>query len=127
MPVRLKAWAMPDPGAIIPPMKVAARVRAAPMSDASTTFPGRILYMYRPTNKAMGIVQAMVNVPQYEPGTRRTAPVSFAWPSFQSSGLAHLSGKDSPKTMVFLSEFQRRVEPLGICRIVASLASTVAV
>ena len=44
------------------------------MIDASTVRPGRILYMYRPTNSAIGIVQAMVNVPHDEPGTSRTAP-----------------------------------------------------
>ncbi len=33
------------------------------MSDASTTFPLRMRYMHRPTNSAIGIVQAMVNVP----------------------------------------------------------------
>ena len=48
------------------------------MIDASITRPGRILYMYRPTNSAIGIVQAMVNVPQEEPGTRRTAPAGRA-------------------------------------------------
>src|SRR4051794_8829878 len=60
-----------------PPAKVATSVRAAPMIDASITRPGRILYMYRPMNRAIGIVQAMVNVPHEEPGTRRTAPAGM--------------------------------------------------
>jgi hypothetical protein len=34
--------------------------------------------MYKPTNSAIGIVQAMVNVPQDEPGTRRDAPAGIA-------------------------------------------------
>ena len=39
------------------------------MIDASTTRPGRMLYIHKPTNRAIGMVQAMVNVPQEEPGT----------------------------------------------------------
>src|SRR3954453_19806489 len=69
---RLKAW----PRAVslmYPPRNTAPSVRAAPTSDASTTLPGRSLYIHRPTSKAMGIVQAIVNVPHDEPGTRRTA------------------------------------------------------
>src|SRR4051812_45651595 len=57
-----------------PPMKVASSVSSPPTIEASTTFPGRILYIHKPTSSAMGIVQAMVKVPQDEPGTRRTAP-----------------------------------------------------
>src|SRR5262249_61544741 len=52
----------------------AARVAAAPMSEASTMAPLRILYMYRPTKSAMGMVRAMVKVPQDEPGTTCTQP-----------------------------------------------------
>jgi len=40
---------------------------APPMSEASTTFPLRMRYMYTPTSKAMGIVQKMVKVPQELP------------------------------------------------------------
>ena len=43
------------------------------MSDASTTFPLRNRYMYQPTNSAIGIVQAIVNVPHELPGTSRRA------------------------------------------------------
>src|SRR5438270_827852 len=42
------------------------------MTDASTTWPGRILYMYSPTNSAIGMVQAIVNVPHGLPGIART-------------------------------------------------------
>src|SRR6266849_10938481 len=57
-----------DPG-IHRPTTVAATTPTAPIRDASTTCPRRILYMYRPTKKAIGMVQAMVNVPQDDPGT----------------------------------------------------------
>ena len=43
------------------------------MIEASSVLPGRSLNMYRPMNNAMGMVQAIVNVPQEEPGTTRTA------------------------------------------------------
>src|SRR5436309_699302 len=49
------------------PATVAARTSAAPISDASTTRPLRMRYMYKPTNSAIGIVQAMVNVPHELP------------------------------------------------------------
>ena len=66
------------------------------MNDASTTRPGRILYMYSPTNSAIGIVQAMVKVPQEEPGTRRTAPAgSVAVSPVQARGVGLLMWKDS--------------------------------
>src|SRR4051794_41859378 len=66
------------------------------MSDASTTRPFRILYMYRPTNSAIGMVQAMVNVPQDEPGTSRTAPaVSLVESLAQVSGDALFTWNDS--------------------------------
>src|SRR5678810_820984 len=55
-------------------MNVAANVSTPPTIDASTTCPGRILYIHNPTSSAMGIVHAMVNIPHEEPGTRRTAP-----------------------------------------------------
>src|SRR5947209_1759916 len=55
------------------PATVAASTPAAPTSDASTTFPLRNRYMYQPTNSAIGIVQAMVNVPHELPGTSRRA------------------------------------------------------
>src|SRR5579883_1176675 len=56
------------------PATTAARISAPPMSDASTTRPGRRRYMYSPTRSATGIVQAMVNVPQELPGTSWTEP-----------------------------------------------------
>src|SRR5690242_11838380 len=68
--VRLKAW--PKPVSLIqPPKKTAPSVRLAPMMEASTVFPGRNLYIHRPTSRAIGIVQAIVKVPQEEPGTMR--------------------------------------------------------
>src|SRR4051794_10115255 len=68
--VRLNAW--PKVVSLIqPPRKTAPSVRAAPTIDASTVLPGRSLYIQRPTSRAIGIVQAMVNVPQEEPGTMR--------------------------------------------------------
>src|SRR5262249_21701154 len=62
-----------DPGIQWPAM-VTAIVAAAPISDASRIFPRRNLYIYRPTNSAIGIVQAIVNVPHELPGTANTAP-----------------------------------------------------
>src|SRR3954470_20776961 len=71
-----------------PPRIVAPIVSTPPITDASTTWPGRSLYMYSPTNSAIGIVQAIVNVPQELPGTRRTAPGGMAArPSFQNNGV----------------------------------------
>src|SRR4051812_30933301 len=69
---KLKNRSSGEPG-MNPPRNVAPSVSTAPMRDASTTCPGRILYMYRPTNSAIGIVSAMVNVPHELPGTTRTA------------------------------------------------------
>src|SRR3954453_8887775 len=63
--------AQPRPQA---PAPVAASTPAAPTSDASTTRPLRNRYMYQPTNSAIGIVQAIVNVPHELPGTTRLAP-----------------------------------------------------
>src|SRR5271165_5394289 len=57
-----------DPGIKLP-ATVAASTPTAPMSDASTTRPLRILYIHNPTNNAMGMVHAMVKVPQELPGT----------------------------------------------------------
>src|SRR5437764_262600 len=66
VPEETRAW-NPEPAT------VAASTPAAPTSDASTTFPLRNRYMYQPTNSAIGIVQAMVNVPHELPGTSRRA------------------------------------------------------
>src|SRR5262249_9798205 len=60
-----------EPGIQLP-TTTAASVKAAPISDASTVFPGRRRYMYQPTNRAMGMVQAMVKTPHEEPGTSCT-------------------------------------------------------
>src|SRR4051794_40338030 len=73
---RLKAWPS-GVSLMYPPRKTAPSVRAAPTIDASTTLPGRSLYIHRPTSRAMGIVQAMVNVPHDEPETRRTEPAGI--------------------------------------------------
>ena len=51
-----------------PPRIVAPMTPAAPISDASVTRPGRMRYIHRLTSSAIGIVQAMVNVPQALPG-----------------------------------------------------------
>ena len=56
-----------EPG-IQAPATVAASTAAAPIKDASTTRPLRSRYMYQPTNKAIGIVHAIVNMPQELPG-----------------------------------------------------------
>ncbi len=53
------------------PANVAASTHAAPISDASRTFPCRNRYMYQPTNSAIGMVAAIVNVPHELPGTSR--------------------------------------------------------
>ncbi len=44
------------------------------MSDASPMRPLRMRYIHRPTNSAMGMVQAMVNRPQDEPGITQDDP-----------------------------------------------------
>src|SRR5439155_25781860 len=83
-----------------PPTNVATSVSAPPMSDASTIRPLRILYMYRPTNRAMGMVQAIVNVPHDEPGTRRTAPGgNLAALPAHTSGVVLLLWNDSLNVM----------------------------
>src|SRR5262245_13342741 len=88
------------------PATVAASTPAAPINDASTTRPLRILYIYRPTNKAMGIVQAIVNVPQELPGTSSTASAGSAIVHFASGAsgccvdVGTLRTKDSGR-MVF--------------------------
>src|SRR5262245_17009783 len=46
----------------------APRVIAPPTMDASTIRPLRMRYIHRPTKSAIGIVQAIVNVPQLLPG-----------------------------------------------------------
>src|SRR5262249_46523361 len=56
-----------EPGTRLP-ATVAPRTPIPPMIEASATLPLRILYIHRPTNSAMGIVQAMVKVPQELPG-----------------------------------------------------------
>jgi hypothetical protein len=56
------------------PAQVQARTAAPPMSDASTMCPFRITYIQSPTNRAMGMVQAMVKVPHELPRIRRTEP-----------------------------------------------------
>src|SRR5436309_1219211 len=68
-----------DPG-IAAPATVAASTPTAPTSEASTTRPLRNRYMYQPTNSAIGIVQAMVNVPHELPGTSRVAPLGSVKP-----------------------------------------------
>ena len=56
------------------PSQVQASTAKAPISDASTTLPLRILYIQSPTKSAMGTVQAIVKTPQELPGIRRRAP-----------------------------------------------------
>ena len=62
-----------EPGTQLP-TKTAVSVSAAPINEACTTAPGRIRYMYSPTKSAIGIVQAIVNVPHEEPGTSTSQP-----------------------------------------------------
>src|SRR5436309_4176320 len=62
-----------EPGTQLP-TTTAPMVSTPPMSDASTTFPGRMRYIHRPVKSAIGIVQAMVNVPHDEPGTTWEQP-----------------------------------------------------
>src|SRR3954447_23393095 len=69
-----------EPG-IEAPATVAASTATAPTSDASTTFPLRKRYMYQPTNRAIGMVQAMGNAPHELPGTSRLAPSGRSQPS----------------------------------------------
>src|SRR3954453_19262101 len=85
--------AQPRPQA---PAPVAASTPAAPTTEASTTRPLRNLYMYQPTNSAIGIVQAIVNVPHELPGTSRRA----------------FAGSTSPGP----SGFPLRKTPLGTAR-----------
>src|SRR5476651_435441 len=66
--LREKYGSKTEPGIKLPAM-VAAKTPTPPMRDASTTWPLRILYIHRPTNRAIGMVQAIVNVPQELPGT----------------------------------------------------------
>ena len=63
-----------EPGNPVARRRPPPSVSAPPMSDASTTLPLRMRYMYRPTNRAIGIVQAMVNVPHELPGTTCLQP-----------------------------------------------------
>ena len=56
------------------PTTTAASVSTPPMSDASTTFPGRTRYIHSPTSRAIGMVAAMVNVPHELPGITCTLP-----------------------------------------------------
>ena len=46
-----------------PPPTTASSSSTRPMSEASSTFPGRHHRMYAPMSMAMGMVAAMVNVP----------------------------------------------------------------
>src|SRR5262245_52642463 len=62
-----------EPGIQLP-ATVAAIVSTAPINDACTTAPLLMRYMYRPTNSAIGIVQAIVKVPHDEPGTSTSHP-----------------------------------------------------
>src|SRR5262245_61540653 len=76
-----------EPG-IHAPATVAANTPAAPISDASRTFPLRIRYIHRATKRAIGIVQTIVKAPHELPGifwtldgTVTVAPDSTATPS----------------------------------------------
>src|SRR2546425_9329887 len=46
------------------PKNTPARTMDTPMTDASATRPGRILYIHRPVSRAAGIVTRIVNIPQ---------------------------------------------------------------
>ena len=94
------------------------------MTDASTTRPLRILYMYSPTNSAIGIVQAMVNVPHELPGiacrtpsgsrmtpSRRDA-ADYRLPDGGASLRALAIANDSPRVMALPLPYTMRV-PAG--------------
>ncbi len=68
MRVNWKYGSSAEPGIQLP-ATVAASTAAAPIAEASTTRPLRILYIYNPTTSAIGTVQAMVNVPHELPAT----------------------------------------------------------
>src|SRR6478736_1759041 len=70
---REKNFSSGEPG-IQWPAIVTPIVAAAPISEASRILPLRSLYMYSPTKSAIGIVQAIVNVPQELPGTSCVTP-----------------------------------------------------
>src|SRR3954454_22236519 len=79
------------------PAIVAASTATAPTSDAATTYPLRKRYMYQPTNRAIGIVQAIVNVPHELPGTSRFAPSGRTQPS--PSGLLFMALPDGTSSV----------------------------
>src|SRR5262245_19974983 len=107
-------------------MTVAANVARAPISDAWTTAPGRMRYMYRPTNRAVGMVQAMVSVPQELPGTTWTqpagsvtvdGPTAISWNGKPS----RRGGSPSPRlTWGHVWEGRRTLNPSG--RVAAGLS-----
>src|SRR3954468_16646013 len=80
-----------DAPGIQSPATTAASVRTPPMSDASTTRPGRMRYIHSPTSRAIGIVQAMVNVPHELPGT--------TWE--QSLGRVYVGGTETGNGSLF--------------------------
>src|SRR4051794_7816876 len=113
---RFRASPSAVPGTM-PPTKVAAKVRAPPIRDASSTLPGRSLYIHNPTRSAMGIVQAIVNVPHELPGTTRIALGGSANSAFVAV-MVEVTGpggsrsrKPSLIVIEFLPSFQTSVAP----------------
>ena len=95
-----------EPG-INRPKTVTATTATAPISDASTTCPLRIRYMYKPTKSAIGMVQAMVNVPQelplticLHPAGRVTPRQPSAW-TFSGVSAGTWTRKSSERGMNF--------------------------
>src|SRR5262249_5787779 len=73
------------------PSTTAPSVSAPPITEASITCPLRMRYIQRPTKSAMGIVQAMVNVPQLLPGMTWTLPLGNVMVTGASAGPGPIS------------------------------------
>src|SRR5713226_4053134 len=73
-----------EPGIQLPTI-TAARTARTPISVASPILPLRIRYIQRPMKSPMGMVQAIVKVPQELPGTNSRAPFGKVTVSVPSS------------------------------------------
>ncbi len=97
-------------------MTVTASTSTAPMAEASTTRPLRILYMYRPISSAIGTVHAMVKVPQELPGTACVTPSGsvIARSAPGRSGESPPDGMSSVRPRATVNDSPRVIdEPLG--------------
>src|ERR1019366_2007037 len=85
-----------------PPATVATSTPTGPMADASTTRPLRKRYIQKLTNSAIGIVQAMVKVPQELPGMTCTQPSpNVTFPSCDVGSAESGGHKGKVRTYVF--------------------------